>query len=710
MPAKATTQLEAKTTFYNDLANVFAETDDEEDHGRKASENALRASLIRPNASSDARVTGKNEDAPRSLTTNANLATSSQSSTSPFGINLASARVDRPSIGLAPKSATEAITADSGPSAKPSAGRTSGKRKREADTTASAQNQLFSGLYFYFFPNNDIHPARRMRIAKALQYGAKWEKQWSETVTHVILDKSVELSHLLKYLRFKELPGSIIAVLENYPAECIAYRAIVEPSQPKFAVKGRQSVLASVAAPAQMPQPIVLERSLSLKSAENQVREQITPIQRSDKSEQPAEIAADAVVNDEGIPESIADSFSVPSIESNTDFAEAIREAKAMSSLPLDHEQDEDRPPSADSNASFTTSKPQSKFLRMQDKFQCMQKHTGEQRDDCPNLATIEILQQMANYYEQTGNEWRLRAYRKAISTLRKHPVKIHTKEEAQALPNIGDRLAAKIEEITFTNRLRRLDNAISDPADQILQSFMKVYGVGYEGASKWVRQGYRTLDELLQKADLTDNQKIGIEHYEDFQQRIPRAEVEQHGTFVRRELQKIDPAFEVIVGGSYRRGAKDSGDIDCIVTRPDTSANHIRMIVTEQLMPALFRQGFLQAGLAVTSRDDGTKWHGASCLPGLKIWRRIDFLYVPSDELGAALIYFTGNDIFNRSLRLLANKKGLRLNQRGLYKDVIRGPRGSKLTEGTLMEGKDEKKIFEILGVPWRPPEHRIC
>jgi DNA polymerase IV len=82
----------------------------------------------------------------------------------------------------------------------------------------------------------------------------------------------------------------------------------------------------------------------------------------------------------------------------------------------------------------------------------------------------------------------------------------------------------------------------------------------------------------------------------------------------------------------------------------------------------------------------------------------------VPETELGAALIYFTGDDIFNRSMRLLSSKKHWRLNQRGLYKDVMRGPGRAKLNEGTLMEGANEKKIFEILGVPWRPPEQRIC
>ena len=72
--------------------------------------------------------------------------------------------------------------------------------------------------------------------------------------------------------------------------------------------------------------------------------------------------------------------------------------------------------------------------------------------------------------------------------------------------------------------------------------------------------------------------------------------------------------------------------------------------------------------------------------------------------------MYFTGNDIFNRSIRLLASKKGMRLNQRGLYKDVMRGTQRVKVTEGELVEGRDERRIFEILGVKWREPHERWC
>ena len=407
----------------------------------------------------------------------------------------------------------------------------------------------------------------------------------------------------------------------------------------------------------------------------------------------------------------------VSDIESTAALDQAISQAKELQYLPLEDEEPTSRPGSSEGPgtddkgerpALQLLNKRKTKFQQVQEKWQCMQKHTGENTGNA-NASTIAILQQMADYYGQVGDEWRVRAYRKAIATLRNHPTKIQTKEEALALPNVGQRLAEKIEEIAFTNRLRRLDNARAEPSDQTLQTFMKVYGAGFVIASKWVSEGYTTLDELLQKADLTENQRIGIEHFEDFNSRIPRAEVEQHGAAVRKALQKIDAAFQVTIGGSYRRGSNDSGDIDCIITRPDTGISHIRQVIVEQLVPNLSEQGFLVASLAATSRDDGTIWHGASCLPNSGIWRRIDFLLVPSEEMGAALIYFTGNDIFNRSLRLLASTKGMRLNQRGLYKDVIRGKGREKLTDGTLVEGKDERRIFEVLGVPWRPPEHRI-
>ncbi|KAL8931878.1 MAG: hypothetical protein Q9211_006673, partial [Gyalolechia sp. 1 TL-2023] len=186
----------------------------------------------------------------------------------------------------------------------------------------------------------------------------------------------------------------------------------------------------------------------------------------------------------------------------------------------------------------------------------------------------------------------------------------------------------------------------------------------------------------------------------------------------VRDAIRHVDPAVEVTIGGSYRRGAADCGDVDFILTKPDAGIEVLRTVILDAVIPRLFASGYLRASLAApTSRSSsGSKWHGCACLPGAsaagtrKPWRRIDFLFVPYEELGAALIYFTGNDIFNRSIRLLASKKGFRLNQRGLWRDVIRGRNRERITQGSLVEGRSERRIFEILGVPWRPPGHRIC
>jgi DNA polymerase IV len=341
-----------------------------------------------------------------------------------------------------------------------------------------------------------------------------------------------------------------------------------------------------------------------------------------------------------------------------------------------------------------------------------MQKNDGLASSGNPNARTIEILDEMAKYYDRMQDNWRTLAYRKAVSALKKQTIHITTKEEALKIHGIGERLATKIEEIAHTNGLRRLESTMDDLADKTMQTFMQIYGVGYCQAAKWFNAGFKTIDDLKANAKLTDNQRIGIEHLDDFNSRIPRAEVAEHHSIVQKVLQEVDPTFEATVMGSYRRGATSSGDIDVMITKRNGTAVEIHSVFVSRLLPKLFEIGFLKVGLATTSSQDvnGSKWHGASALPGSTVWRRIDFLLVPWEEVGAALIYFTGNDIFNRSIRLLASTKGMRLNQHGLYKNVMRGKNRVKITEGELVESRSEEKIFEILGVSWRPPHHRIA
>ena len=396
---------------------------------------------------------------------------------------------------------------------------------------------------------------------------------------------------------------------------------------------------------------------------------------------------------------------------------QAIAEARSTAHLPLDADEDSD---TIESRAGSTNGL---EVPAWQKNFMCMQDPSSRPSSSGPNAHTIDLLQQLGSYYDSIHDQWRSRAYRIAVSQLKKSPHEITASEEAMKLPGVGRRIAEKMEEIYRTSRLQRLENALLEPEDKALRTFLGVYGVGFVQAQSWVRNGLRTLADLANNdVHLTRNQRIGIEHYDDFNTRISRDEVTKLGDVVIQALKRIDAGFRITIGGSYRRDAETSGDIDILISHPANSLGYTRRIVLETLVPRLEKQGFLVASLAVTSRDDGTKWHGACVLPPTvssaleeasdirRRWRRIDLLLVPNDEIGAALLYFTGNDIFNRSMRLLARKKGMRLNQRGLYKDVARGRSGEKLNKGTKIAGGSEADIFKELGVPWRDCTERDC
>lgn len=539
----------------------------------------------------------------------------------------------------------------------------------------------------------------------------------------------------------------VVVKFDPYIPQSIAFGKLLESTAQRFAIKGApvQYQPGHKADSSQSSGPS--QTSLLIKLSKRQMAAQGTqktdsvPTEESVPSQRP-EVEPFPSTSEEGL---VKDSFVMPSSDAeqhteapvvadrfNDALSQAIKETMAIAHLPLDDEDADSPPPTpvedddgvTDEDEAEPAVKSKSKFSfvskasALRDKglnlntFQCMDPSNNGFSSRNPNARTIQILDEMCKHYDKMQDTWRTLAYRKGIATLKKQSTKIITSKQAVALPFIGQRLADKIEEIVATDRLRKLDNTRDDPLDSVLRLFLGVYGAGLVQANRWIQAGYRTLDDLRENANLTENHKVGLDHYEDFNSRIPRAEVEAHGAIVKAALAKIDSEYEATVMGSYRRGAKDSGDIDMIITCPGASLATLSTTVFDSLVPQLFNSGFLKASLATARSYDasGSKWHGASCLPGSKVWRRMDFLLVPEEEMGAALIYFTGNDIFNRSIRLLARKKGMRLNQNGLYKDVKRGRRGEKLSEGVLIEGKSEKKIFEILGVPWRQPHERIC
>ncbi|KAL2067435.1 hypothetical protein VTL71DRAFT_1860 [Oculimacula yallundae] len=613
------------------------------------------------------------------------------------------------------------------------------KKKKDEIKLVPENERILSGKTLFWIPPDDVVLMRKRRIDRAREFGAVWTKEWTADVTHVVVDNNLTYRDVMNFLsptiKSNELPRHVILVNETYMIDCGRFKNLLDHDQARYIVDGYGEATGSQGK--SPPGSQQSEQSLQLKAAKPRKDDpvpEVTPSQ-SQRSTQPE--AYDGPVDTSSIVSLIPaylQEFELPTnfIMSTTSDSnkgkrgdaldEFIELAHRVQHLPLDDEYAEDEETPAfhddpyDSGGSEEEKafrkKPKRKYKKYPgDKlasFKCMHGGTGKTHEDNPNRHTIDILEQMAAYYGRIKDHWRQRAYQQAVGTLKELTVKLESSEDAIRLPFIGESIAAKIEEICVTGHLRRLDNALDDPDDKVLQLFLKIYGVGLSTANAWIRAGHKTLEDLS-AIKLHRNQRIGIEHYYDFDQRIPRDEVTALGDIVIKAAAEIDPVVELVIGGSYRRGATDSGDIDFIITKRGTTSSLDLLPFLNRLTKQLEQANFLTFALA-TPRETGSKWHGACVLPGNPVWRRIDLLVVPETEFGAALIYFTGDDIFNRSMRLLASKFNMRLNQRGLYKDVLRVNGPEKVNDGTLVEGADERKIFDALGVPWRPPFERIC
>jgi DNA polymerase IV len=608
------------------------------------------------------------------------------------------------------------------------------KRKKDTIKLVREADRIFNGFEFFFLRNDDKSPLRKRRITLSREHGAIWTTIWTNRITHLIVDNDLTRKDVLTYLKLSSLPPQVIMVNEEYLSDCFIHRRVMNSLLKKYQVKDPDAEAAKQMAP--QPASENSESSLQLKAPKSKLSRWENPSSqetppRTTQARPASYLQQPPVTGDlevlrpqEATTSSDKDGSIVMETQDFGALTEWIQLAKDTEGLPLDNE-DEDAVDStdhsdSDDGGSSPLRAPAKRVKRYsikqggtnQANFQCMTGGTAANAPN-PNDYTISVLERLGAYYKRIGDQWRTTAYQKACGMLRKQDHFICTYEEAIEIRAIGHRLAEKIVEIATTGRLRRLESAEADPTDAPLKLFVGIYGVSTTLASEWLRQGHRTLDDLVKNVKLSENQKIGIEHYDDLQQRIPREEVTALGQYIKDAAAALDPDIEIIIGGSYRRGALTSGDIDILISKPHTSSTTSLTPFLHTLITHLTCQKFLVAALAVPHSDSsGSKWHGCCVLPSLPtpIWRRIDFLLVPASERGAALLYFTGDDIFNRSMRLLANKRGMSLNQRGLYENVMRDRwTRKKVTEGSLVEGREERRIFERLGVPWREPWERV-
>ncbi|KAM0961832.1 hypothetical protein ACFX2I_021039 [Malus domestica] len=328
------------------------------------------------------------------------------------------------------------------------------------------------------------------------------------------------------------------------------------------------------------------------------------------------------------------------------------------------------------------------------------------------NRNITEIFGKLINIYRALGDDRRSFSYYKAIAVIEKLPFKIQSMDQVKDLPNIGKSMQDHIQEIVTTGKLSKLEHFETDEKVRTIALFEEIWGVGPATALKFYEKGYRTLDELKNEDSLTKSQKLGLKYYDDIKQRIPRHEAEEMERLLQKAGEEVLPGVVIVCGGSYRRGKASCGDLDVVITHPD-GMSHKGFL--PKYVKHLKDMKFLREDLVFsTHSEEGTDsgvdtYFGLCTYPGRELRHRIDLKVYPREIYAFGLIAWTGNDVLNRRLRLLAESKGFRLDDTGLFpatQGSSGGKRGARASASLKFD--TEKEVFDFLGFPWLQPQDR--
>lgn len=309
------------------------------------------------------------------------------------------------------------------------------------------------------------------------------------------------------------------------------------------------------------------------------------------------------------------------------------------------------------------------------------------------NEQLIDMLEKISKLMQQKGDYIRSRIYSRAQDTVLSETEDIIDVKQLEGKPNIGPTIMAKMQEYVTTGTLPLFEREKENPITWLTE----IHGIGPKKATELAGKGIKTIEELREKQEdlLNNTQKIGLKYYGDTSKRIPRAEIDEFNTVFKREFKKsaeTDSQYEIV--GSYRRGAKTSGDVDVIITSKN---------------PQVFRNfvdSLKETGIIIEILSYGnTKCLVIAKLPNKQIARRVDFMYTPPDEYPFAVLYFTGSKAFNTVMRGYALKLQISLNEHGMYKKT----KGKEKEEKLDKKVKTEEDIFKVLHLEYKKPEERI-
>lgn len=293
-------------------------------------------------------------------------------------------------------------------------------------------------------------------------------------------------------------------------------------------------------------------------------------------------------------------------------------------------------------------------------------------------------------------NQFRIRAYQKAahnIESFSENLESLYKKGGLSALeeiPGIGKGISEHIEEMIRTGKLKEREDLLKKFPESLIE-LMAVPGIGPKTAILLHKKmKIDSIDKLEKAAKEGRLEKLPGIRAKKIQNILAGIELKKRniGRFsigvalpyaeaLVASLRKLKEVDKIVPCGSLRRAQETIGDIDILVTSENPG----------KVMDAFVR--FSQVDKVIAKGETKT-----SVL--LKNGMQADLRVVEPKSFGAAVYYFTGSKQHNIQVREMAVKKGLKINEYGVY-------RGKK-----KIGGSEENDVFKILGLSYIPPEIR--
>ena len=219
---------------------------------------------------------------------------------------------------------------------------------------------------------------------------------------------------------------------------------------------------------------------------------------------------------------------------------------------------------------------------------------------------------------------------------------------DLSTIKGIGPKSIDKIKEILKTNTLQSINKINNTKKTYNLEynQLLKITGVGPAKAKKLLEEKH-TLQTLLEhyqnpEINITHHQRLGLKYYHELEHRIPYKEFQSIDKYLAKTLKNIDSHLGFHICGSFRRKARDSGDIDVLLYHnkivKESDIKHMDNYL-QKFTTHLQDNNFLVDHL--TSTNSPTKYMGFCQLSPKHHVRRIDIRFVHRTYCISTIFYW---------------------------------------------------------------------